>query len=151
MPAFFNMTAATAIQRLKGLDIELVIVEAIEETKADYADLNKAQFQAGQLNDGTDITPPYSASYARVRRREGLQTDHVDLYRTGRLYEQVAVSLDNDVIRSGSEVSYEKYLTGRYSVKLWGLDVENTRQYTKGPFWSVLKEKVETQTGFRYV
>lgn len=129
-------------RRLQRLDIELLVIETIEETKEAFADLNRAQWAAGELNDGSLIRPPYSLKYARVRQREGLQTAVVDLKRKGAFYKGYGVLVDNDVVRESSEVEYEGSLTKRYGKGLWGLNPENLATYVTGPFWSVMRPKV---------
>lgn len=148
------MSPAEVIRRFQTLSqhIDEDVVLSLEETKADFIRLNEDQWKEGIRRDGLPITPePYSAAYGKLRRKKGLQTDFIDLYSTGAFYKNVFVaSIDNDLIKFRSDVPYEKFLTKRYD-KIWGLDPENVRVYTRGAFWSVLKAKIETQTGFRYV
>lgn len=146
------MTAAEAIKVFEKLDVEQIAVESIEETKDEFIRLNEEQWKEGLTNRGLPITPePYSKPYAKIRQKEGLQTDFIDLKRKGNLYKNVAVdSIDKSKIKLRSDVPYEKWVTKRYD-NIWGLDPENIRIYQQQSLLPAMKEKVENQTGFRYV
>lgn len=144
------MTAKEASRRLGRFDVELWVGYTIEETAKQFIDLNTDQMAHGQLNDGSKNAPPYSPKYAIKRAKLGLPTRIVDFKVTGDFYDKMAVKVDNNLVRIGSEVDYDGYLTGRAGPKLWGLNPKNRKTYLFGPFWSVLKQKVLEQTGLGY-
>lgn len=123
------LTIRTAIEKLQKIDVYSALVTAVEATKDQYAELNKEQMAEGRLSNSGEITPPYSAQYAAQRRKMNLQTDHVDLKRTGAFYGGYTASVSGTKIDLGSTVSYEKYLSGRYSEKIFGLTNENMAKY----------------------
>lgn len=123
------MWISELLARLDNVDLETAIDRGIEATKEDYADLNRKQWSEGITKDGEPIEPnPYSPAYARKRTRAGLQTEFIDLRFKGNLYGGFAVNPDGPVIRLGSEVEYEQYVSRRYP-GIYGLTEENMRRY----------------------
>lgn len=145
------MTASEAIGRLQSLNIDQIAVESIAETKDALVKLNEDQWSVGIRNDGLPITPePYSKAYAKLRKKEGLQTDFIDLKRKGNLYKGVGVDLiDARKVKLSSSVPYEKWVSKRYD-KIWGLDPENLRVYQVQTLMPVVREKVSAQTGLGF-
>ena len=123
------MGITEVIERLQRLDLEEALSEAVEYTKEEYADLNREQWKEGITSMGADMMPPYSPGYARVRRREGLQTDHIDLNRTGALYGGYTIDQEGSIMHLSSDVDYEKYVSGRYGDKIYGLTDESMEKY----------------------
>ena len=144
------MTAAEAIRRLQKVNIEEVVLSGIEETADDFIKLNEEQWQEGKTNTGETIVPyPYSAGYARTRKREGLQTDHIDLYRKGNLYKGYSINVEDNAVKMQSDVSYEKYVSKRYQ-NIWGLNPESLKIYVPGPLQEAVREKFTEETGCQY-
>lgn len=143
------MTAAEAVKRLQSLEIENIALASFQETAADFISLNKKQWSEGVRKDGTPIVPaPYTPAYAKVRKKEGLQTDFIDLKRKGIFYNNYQLQVTPQSLNMSSNVDYEKYLTKNYAL-IWGLDEESKKQYLFGPFWGVMKPKIET-AGFSF-
>ena len=131
--------------RLESLDIEGALTEAIDQTKEQYADLNRGQWAKGLRSDGSNIEPaPYSPGYARKRQREGLQTAFIDLNRTGALYGGYAINQDSGVMRLSSEVDYEQYVSRRYTPAIYGLTDENMSIY-RGVVRPIIMQNVKEQ------
>lgn len=122
------MTISAAIEKLSKLDLESALIQTIDETKEDFADLNRAQWAVGQLADGGVIGPPYTKGYAARKSSAGLLADTVNLKMTGAFYQGYGIVIDNDILRLGSEVDYEPYITARYG-NIWGLTEENLEKY----------------------
>lgn len=138
------MTARNLISKLKGFDVEQAIAESIEETKDKFIELNLGQMAEGKRSDGQDIQPePYSSGYAKRRQKKGLQTDFIDLRFTGGMYQNAGLIVDNDVIRLGSEVDYEQFVSQRFA-KIWGLDDESKKIY-EPILMNELREKLKEQ------
>lgn len=126
------MTITTAIERLGriGNSVDVVIDKALKATEQDYIALNESQMAKGKLNDGSDIIPtPYSPGYAKRRQKAGLQTGFIDLRFTGAFYKGFTVQRDLMKLNLGSNVAYEKYISGRYTEKIYGLTPENMVKY----------------------
>jgi hypothetical protein len=142
------VTAAEMIRRLtKTRDLlRVMVAESIEETRDDYAKLNTDQMFEGKLNDGSDIEPEYAESTIRRKQKRGQPTDRVTLKDRGDFYDEYSLVVDDEVVNIGSDVDYQVYIDKKYSQKIWGLDDKRRPQYTFGPFWSVLKIKIEAQS-----
>lgn len=134
-------------RRLQGLNVAQVAEETIEETKQAFIDLNTAQMYKGLDNTGQPIHPAYrSPKYARVKHEMnplpglGIPDAHV----TGAFYRGYTLMAQGGKVTENSTVPYADELSEKYP-EMWGLDPENLVTYRTGPFWSVLKNKVETQ------
>lgn len=119
------MTISQAIDKLGRLDLTLALEKAFNQTEDQYEDLNRSQLAQGKLNDGSDLTPPYSVMYSEVRERAGLQIDHVDLKFTGNFYKGFTMKMEGETLQLGSDVEYEGSLSARYSERIYGLSEEN--------------------------
>jgi hypothetical protein len=146
------MTAAEAIRRLRRINLPEVIVGALEETKEEYGALQLAQFVEGQNSVGIELSP-YSKAYARLRQRNGLQTEVKDLRFSGEFYENLIVEPFEDVINVSSDVEYERWIDHFYNEdgKLYGLNDDNAFHYRTGPLFQAVKEKIIEQTGLTFI
>lgn len=124
------MTLTQAKQKLLRLDPQTALNSAIEQTKEQYIALNESQWAEGKLDNSADIIPtPYSQPYAKKRRTKGLQTAFIDLKYSGALYNGYEIEIVDGKMILKSSVAYEKYVTGRYGVMIWGLTPENMAKY----------------------
>lgn len=134
------------LERFKSMHIDQLIDESFLATEEDFAKLNTEQLFAGKLSDGTDITPEYAESTKHRKKKKGQPYDRITTKDTGEYHDRFTIQPDNEVLQIGSDVDYEKYLDKKYSKRLYGLTAENSERYTFGPYWSVLKEKIENHT-----
>lgn len=123
------MTISQAIEKLGRLDLAQALEKVLGQTEEQYEDLNRSQLLQGKLNDGSDLTPPYSVMWSEVRERHGLQIDHVDLKFTGNFYKGFTMKMEGETLQLGSDVEYEGSLSARYSEKIYGLSEENADTY----------------------
>jgi hypothetical protein len=126
------MTITEGIQKLERVadNLDAIIVRAINETESDFIKLNEEQWAEGTFNrkiPGT--TTPYSAPYAKVRQKKGLQTAFVDFKFTGELYKRYKIDIGSKGLKLSSDVDYEKDLTKRFGEDMWGLTDENLVKY----------------------
>jgi hypothetical protein len=140
------VTVYDMLERLKSVDIDQLVDESFVETEEEFKRLNTEQLFEGKLNDGTDITPEYAESTKARKRRKGQPFDRVTTRDTNAYHDGFSIKPENGELIIGSDVEYEKYLDQRYTKKLYGLMPVNNEQYTFGPYWSVLKEKLEQKT-----
>lgn len=135
-------------RRLQGLDVQAVAVASMEETAQDFIDLNTEQMYAGKDSDGEPIQPDYKSDvYAQMKNRMNPAPGYgvPDLKATGAFYAGYTLKVDAGQVTEDSDVEYADKLTEQYGEQIWGLDDENLAAYRTGPFWSVLKKKVENQ------
>jgi hypothetical protein len=144
-------TVQDMINRLRQVDIESLTWASLEETRAAYVEAQVSQMNAGIRSDGAEITPQYAASTVARKKRKGQPSDHVTLRDTGEYHRKMSVSVDNEDLKINSDVEYEKYLDERYTSKIYGLESDRLESYTFGPFWGVLKQKLEEVTKLQFV
>ncbi len=67
----------------------------------------------------------------KQREKEELQTDFIDLKRTGKYYKNMTATIDGTVLRLGSDVEYEQFISKRYDGpgELYGLTDDNMGKY----------------------
>lgn len=140
------VTVYDMLERFKSIDINQLIDETFIETEKSFIELNTEQLFEGKLNDGSDITPEYAESTKKRKKRKGQPFDRVTTRDTGQYHKEFTVRPDNDVLQIGSSVEYEQYIDKKYSKKLYGLMPVYNEEYTFGPYWSVLKQKLEDKT-----
>lgn len=139
------MGITEVIERLERLDLEAALSEAIAFTKEEYADMNREQWKEGITSTGADIMPsPYSLGYAKIRLREGLPIDVIDLRRKGAFYGGYTIDQDGSVMHLSSDVDYEKWITHRYGEKIYGLTDESMAKY-RGVINAVLLAAIKEQ------
>lgn len=123
--------------------------ESFDETKDNFKKLNNVQMYNGQDAEGNDISPPYAASTVRIKKKKGQPYDRVTFKDTGSFYDQYTLKVSGENLELGSAVDYAKYLEQRSGTQIYGLNDTFRPLYTFGPFWSVLKPKIEKQ-GFKF-
>jgi hypothetical protein len=135
-------------RRLQGLDVQAAAESSMMETAQDFIDLNTQQMYEGKDSQDEQIQPTYKRPrYARVKNQMNPTPGYgvPDLKLSGDFYKGYTLKVDGDQVIEDSDVDYAKYLTERYGVKIWGLNDSNLSAYRTGPFWSVLKQKVQSQ------
>jgi hypothetical protein len=130
------------IQRFEGVDTRQVIQEAFDESAESYADLNASQMFSGVDKDGELITPGYKPLTIEIKKLKGQPVDRVTLRDTGSFYKGIYARLDGTQIYVDSKDEKSKELQFKYGEFIFGLTTDNTREFVFGPFWSVLKQKL---------
>ena len=104
------------IKRLDGVDHFATkrASELLFERGKKIVELNNAELMKGKNTEGGVIQRGYSAGYAKLRQKKGLQTSFVDLRFTGKFQDsskpvKVLGGLDID-----SDADYEKHLRAKY-------------------------------------
>lgn len=105
---------------------------------------------SGKLSTGEDITPEYALSTIAAKKRKGQPYDRVTLRDTGDFYTSRFVFADQGKIVNGSDVQYSEFLVKRYGEQIYGLDTENRKDFTFGPYWGVLKRRLENISGLKF-
>jgi hypothetical protein len=130
------------IQRFEGLDTRQIIQESFEESADAYADINASQMFGGRNKEGDPIKPTYARLTVEIKQSKGQPTDRVTLRDTGDFYKGIYVKLEGTqiVVDSTDEKSLD--LQDKYGPEIFGLTADNTREFVFGPFWSVIKQKL---------
>lgn len=143
-------TWLTLYNRLKEVDLEFEAAEALNDSAEAYKRLNAEQMYTGKKSDGADITPSYASSTIREKKRKGQPYDRVTLRDTGAFQQKLIVYADNENIYIDSDVPYSKYLAQKYTEKIFGLGKENRKEFSFGPYWSVLKARLQRVTDLTF-
>ena len=147
-------TVRAKIEQIQALNLESEVVSSIEATEEDYIAKNtQEELFTGIDATGNQISPNYkSMSYARKKAaRNSLPGFGVpDLKLTGEFYNRFTLKVDRAEIEVNSDVPYAKYLEARYGKRIYGLTDKLRAEYAFGPFWGVLKERIEAVTGLTF-
>jgi uncharacterized protein involved in type VI secretion and phage assembly len=136
--------------KCKALDIDQEVTESFNDTTEEFTRRNAEQMYFGIDKDGKEITPGYAESTIRYKKRKGQPYDRVTLRDTGAFHKKMWAVADNDKIFIGSDVEYSDHLAEKYTDKIFGLEREANKEFSLGPFFSVLKRRVESVTGLTF-
>lgn len=70
--------------------VQAGIDQAMNEDGHEIAEINREQLESGLNYDG-DFLGNYAESTKKIRRKKGLQTDHIDLKFTGKFHREIKV------------------------------------------------------------
>lgn len=126
------------IQKMEDIDDDLdTIVGLIVDEEFPF--LVKGQLADGETMSGATIQDSYSPSYARRRKKQGLQTNYVDLYFTGEFYEGLKVVDSGSEYYLESDVEYFDHIMNRYGGIL-GLQKDNMKLLKQRIIFEILKD-----------
>lgn len=112
--------------------------------------MNAEQMYMGIKSDGEEIKPAYAESTIKAKKKKGQPYDRVTLRDTGLFHQKIIVYADNENIFIDSDVDYSKHLAARYTEKIFGLEKQNRKEFSFGPYWSVLKARLQNLTGLTF-
>ncbi|AKD55028.1 hypothetical protein [Spirosoma radiotolerans] len=107
------------------VNIEQVVAETIDEHDDDIVELNLSQLEAGKTSEGNDIKPFYKPGTVKARKKEGLQTDHVDFKRKGGFYAGTFAKRTTGGTEISSTDPKAPFLIKRSGEGIFGLTVAN--------------------------
>lgn len=136
--------------RLQQVDLDFEAAESLNDSAEAYKRMNAEQMYMGVRSDGQAITPGYAASTIEQKKKKGQPYDRVTLRDTGLFHQKIMVYADNENIYIDSDVEYSKYLAERYTDKIFGLEKQNRKEFSFGPYWSVLKVRLERITSLKF-
>lgn len=140
------ITVAEMGRRVARVDTESAVIESIVETEKQFIELQTDQLYNGYMSNGNKIEPPYAESTVKQKRKKGQPTDRVTFKDKGDFYGEMTAAPDNDVIRIGSGVPYEKYITQRSGTGIYGLDDQNRKIYIWTDLFPKIKQRIERLT-----
>lgn len=126
-------------------DLAQAAVDSFNETSEDWVDLNRNQMLHGLNSDGTQIGQYASPVYSEVKFRmnELAGEGNVDLRLTGAFQDaEYAIAVGKKITSNSSDYK-NQMLEKKYGKKIHGLNLENKKVYTFGPYWSVLRQKLD--------
>ncbi len=141
-------TVAEMMEAIKAVDIDKIVEDAIEATKGELLNQNRAQMEAGQNKEEKAITPLYAPSTVSKKKRKGQPYDRVTLKDKGEFYNKMGAQVDNEQVLIGSGVEYAKYLEARYGIQIFGVGGVYQVRYND-VLAPVIISKVKDQTGMQ--
>ncbi len=136
--------------KLQTVDVDFEAAEGFNDASKEYERLNTEQMFLGKRSDGSEIEPPYTPTTVGIKKRKGQPFDRVTLKDTGLFYKNLDAFADNDKIYIDSDTPYTDKLVEKYGTKIFGLDVDNRKDFVRGAYWSVIKRRFQTATGLNF-
>lgn len=159
-------TVQELIDRLEKVSIHQLTMESLDETKENILESQKEQLLEGKTSEGTDITPsylddPYFKSRASAQRYSDWKDEITpnskrskgtpNLYINGHYHSRLEIEIGDDDITTSNSADFDPDVERKYGNKLLGLEAEKLESFTFGPFWGVLKQKLEEATKLQFV
>jgi hypothetical protein len=143
-------TTTEMLERLRSLNVRDLLVSSIEETAAEYVELNTRQMYQGLDGNGQKIQPTYRRQrYARVKNEMNSAPGYgvPDLKLTGAFYQGYGVRVEGDEVVKDSDVPYADDLFEKYGNAIGELDEDFHEEYVDGNLAPLFYDKVREETG----
>jgi len=131
-------TIGEMLRRVKSFNPIAATAQAMVANEQPILDINRSQlYDKGIGYDGKAL-PPYSDAYARRKPSRGF----VDIYRSGKLQNEMKLTIEGDKYEINSVVSYSPYVAARRPT-IYGLTADGKRDtwvIVHNDFVKLLKE-----------
>lgn len=135
-------------ERLSRVDVSNIAVKSIKQTSDDLVDWQKEQLFTGKNSAGKMIRPFYKPATKAIKKKKGQPIDRVTLKDQGDFYDAINVDVGTEVWNIYSLDPKAKFLEGRYSPKIYGLNNSSLAGYTSD-VRPVFLKKMEQATGLK--
>lgn len=115
------MDFGTKLEKLLSVNLQQVKIDSLEETKDDYAAIQKNQLFGGLNRDDKDITPSYHPKTIQIKAAKGQPIDRVTLKDTGDFYDGIFVDVNRVSLIIDSIDIKSASLRAKYSERIFGL------------------------------
>lgn len=152
MPRYYNATIRNLEYRLRKFKpvLEAALKDEIRKNESIIVDLIQTQLYMGLDGYGAEITPPYTMTTVKYKKRKHQVFDRVTLRDTGDFYRSLHVVIEDDGFRIVSDDEKAQDLLDRYGEKVLRLMnnslTEVIRVYLRPALTKRMKEYVETGT-----
>jgi hypothetical protein len=144
------ITVAELKRRVQSVNLDNVVTESIEDSNKEFIELQTEQMYEGFLSTGDPISPPYTARTVKIKKEKGQRYDVVTLNDTNAFYEQMNITVDDEMIQIDSPVPYAKDLERKYGVEIYGLTEENRKEFVWDDLFPKVKQKIEQTTKLNF-
>lgn len=134
------------INKVKALDTDKVIDEAIDETLPDIEDINRERMLDGVKSDGS-VMPNYSFISQTVY---GYPDEPIKLKDTGAFQAGITAKRQGDKIVQTSTDSKTDMLTERYGEEIFGTGGSYKKQYQDDHLRPAINNKITAATGLKF-
>lgn len=134
-------------KKFRTLNFNLAIGDALEETKGEILEYQKAQMQHGLASDGTKIGKYKNKSYAVKKYNLNPKAGawNVDLKLYGEFYRGMVIKFfQRSFFIISVDQKYEK-LTDKYGERIWGLSEEYKKDYSKVYLEAAINRNIQKQ------
>jgi len=145
------MTPKGLLDRLRRLDLDKVVHDAVEGEKSAMVELNRDQLRNGLAPDGARIGQYSSISYARLKQSMNPSPGfrNVDLIYTGNFINDFVAEVSQTEVDLFSRDSKMDMLDEKYPGRIFGLTKESRSKFVT-IFYNRFKQHVTTITGLTF-
>lgn len=146
------MTIKGQYDRMKKVDTNKIVHEALVASKETLADINAEQMFTGKRSDGTDIKPDYADLTIEIKKSKGQVTDRVTLHDEGDHYAGLYADVKSDKMIFGSTDEKSESLEKKYSTRkgsIYGLSDPYKREALNQKVRPEFKKRIEAATGLK--
>lgn len=134
------------LNKVKALDTDKVIDDAIEETLPDVEAINRERMLDGVKSDGS-IMPNYSIISQEVY---GYPDEPIKLRDTGAFHAGITAKRQGDAIVQTSTDSKTEMLVDRYGETIFGTGGSYKKQYQDENLRPAMNKKITESTGLKF-
>jgi hypothetical protein len=151
-PPFHMQTIKTLYQKLEALDTDQVIVNSLEQTKEEIANLNVEQMNKGFNSKGEKIGAYRNELYAEEKHRMNPLPGFgvPDLRLTGAFYGGTTVKVSGQTLMIDSSDSKSIELQEKYGKEIFGLSGVYKREYLNESLGPVFRKSITSIIGLKF-
>lgn len=157
-------TIANLLRKFETLDTDKVSERAVDQTKGQLLDENKAQLFAGKLNTGQNLTPTYQEDpyfktpgaaqrYSdwkdRITPNSDRESGVPNLFINGTFFASISIVVDGQVISFDSSFAPSIAIAQKFTDNIYGLGGKYKAEYVDDDLRPVFKVGMEQATGLK--
>lgn len=139
-------TTKQLLERVKALDTDKVINDALDETMDAVEDINRERMLDGVKADGKQM-PHYSFISQTVY---GYPDEPIKLKATGAFQAGITAKREGEVIHESSDDGKTDMLVERYGENIFGMGGSYKKQYQDEHLRPSLNKKITAATGLKF-
>jgi hypothetical protein len=154
LPFFIMGTIINLLRNFENLDTDAITEAAVNQTKGELQDKNKAQLMAGFDKTGAKIgdKKPYASSYyafykANLNPLPGL--GNPDLHLTGDWQDEMSIEVSGESIIQNSANDKDAELIEKYGPEIYGLGGQFKEDYLEEDLRPAFNKGIELATGLK--
>lgn len=157
-------TIANLLRKFETLDTDKVSAVAVDQTKGQLLDENKAQLYAGKLNTGQNLSPtyqqdPYFKSPASAQRysdwkdsitpNSERESGVPNLFIKGTFFASISIVVDGELINFDSFFAPASDIERKFTANIYGLGGKYKQEYVNKDLRPAFKSEMERSTGLK--
>lgn len=157
-------TIANLLRNFSALDTDKVSAVAVDQTKGQLLDENKAQLFAGKLNTGQNLSPtyqedPYFKTPAAAQRysdwkdritpNSERESGVPNLFINGTFFASISIAVDGQIITFDSSFAPSVAIAQKFTDAIYGLGGKYKQEYVEQDLRPVFKVGMEQAIGLK--